>query len=270
MPPEQRRATRTGPRSQFAVRAVLGGLGAAVFAVTLLVLISNQVNAKKSELVDLARKQQAATAVGNSLRHYGTFAKVEQERLATVKALAKSRFNWERVVRQLSRTVPPGTWLTSMKGTVSPDVTASGSSSAGGGSGSGSNVRAAVQGPAIELIGCTRSQTNAAEMMTRMRNLDGVTDVTLARSALAETDGGGASGGSSAGPSGATGGAAGGGGTSDDCPRYEFELLVVFEAPTPAAAAAAAAGADGAQPVATGTTGATGSTGATGATGGGQ
>jgi hypothetical protein len=42
--------------------------------------------------------------------------------------------------------------------------------------------RAAIESPAIELKGCTRGQTQVATLLSRLRNVDGVTRVTLSKS----------------------------------------------------------------------------------------
>jgi Tfp pilus assembly protein PilN len=245
IPPEQRRAARGdgGGRGELATRALLGALALAVLAVTLLVVTSNQINSKKNELADVTQKAAAANAAGGALAPYGEFAKLEQARVTTVKALAGSRFNWERVLRQLSRTIVPGVWVSSLTGGVS-----GGSAGAGG-----STLLGDVAGPAVTLQGCAPSQKASALMVTRMRNLDGVTSVTLTKSDHPDTAG--------VAPA-STGGQSGG---QVSCTRYQFELLIGF-APVGPAASTAAVGATGA----TGATGVTGSTGAQGTTGAGQ
>lgn len=255
IPVEQRRALR-GRGSvgiSLATRALLGVLALAVLAVGSLVLISNQVNSKKSEIADLTHKQEAATAASNALRPYGNFVKLQQARTGTVTGLARSRFNWERVLRQLSRTVPPKVWITSVSGTVSPTAgAAAGSSGSGGG---GNTLRNNVQGPAVDLEGCAGSQADSARMIARMRALDDVSSVTLTRSELPDNEGG-AAGGAAAG---------GSGGSEEACPRYQFDILVAFKAD---GAVASAPGAP-TQTTSIGTTGTTGSTGPQGSTTGG-
>jgi hypothetical protein len=44
-------------------------------------------------------------------------------------------------------------------------------------------VRGAISAPAIELKGCTRGQTQVATLLSRLRSVDGVTRVTLTKSA---------------------------------------------------------------------------------------
>ncbi len=44
-------------------------------------------------------------------------------RVETVTSLAQSRFDWERVMRELSLVLPGTVWLTNVTGTVAPTVT---------------------------------------------------------------------------------------------------------------------------------------------------
>jgi hypothetical protein len=59
-----------------------------------------------------------------------------------------------------------------------------GASASGGGGGSG--IRSAISAPAIELSGCTRNQPAVATLMSRLRNIQGVTRVSLAKSEKAD------------------------------------------------------------------------------------
>ena len=64
--------------------------------------------------------------------------------------------------------------LSELKGTISGE--------AGGGSG----LRAAIAAPAIELKGCTTGQARVAVLLSRLRNVDGVTRVSLNKSTKPE------------------------------------------------------------------------------------
>lgn len=259
IPAEERRAVRgQGAGPSLPTRLLLGGLGAAVLGVTVLVLVSNQINSKQDELAKLQTKQSNAVAATEALRPYGEFVSLQQARYTTVKGIASSRFNWERVVRQLSRVVPPKVWIMDFKGTVSKD-TASGGASGGGGGGGGS-LRGSIAGPAVELKGCAPTQSESARLMTRLRNIDGVESVVMTKSGSAsdEQTGGGAA---APAPSSPTPGDSGG------CPKLEFEMIVAFRAGGALATGGAATPEAAAQATAAGTTGATGATGTTGATG---
>ena len=260
IPAEERRAVRgQGGGPALSTRLLLGGLGVAVVGVTVLVLVSNQINSKQDELAEIQTKQQNAVAATEALRPYGDFVSLQQARYSTVKGIASSRFNWERIVRQLSRVVPPKVWIMDFKGTVSKD-TASGGEGGGGGGGGGS-LRGSIAGPAVELKGCAPKQSDSARLMVRLRNIDGVESVVMTKSASASQEQTGGGGGAAPAPSSSTSEDSGG------CPKLEFEMIVAFRAGGAIATGGAATPEAAAQTTAAGTTGATGATGTTGATG---
>jgi Tfp pilus assembly protein PilN len=220
------------------VYGFLGVLGFALIAVFALVLTSNRINDRKSSVSDLQQEAASAQAAADALRPYGNFAQLQRARVDTVNSLVNSAFNWERVLRQVSRTIPSDVWLTSLTATVAPDVDVASGEGGGGGT---SGLRSKADSPAVSVTGCTYSHNAVARMMTRMRNLDGVTDVVLSgserptgnvqdQSSTSSSEGGG-----------------GGGGSSADCrTKYritKFDIVVVlgeapFSKPAPPAAAA--------------------------------
>jgi Tfp pilus assembly protein PilN len=225
IPPDQRRARREAgvARKDVAVYGALGVLALAVLAVTAVVLTSNKINDRKASIAQLEREAASAKAAADALRPYGTFAQAQEARVETVNSLVTTSFNWERVMRTLARAIPSDAWLVSFKGTVRPDVQVQ-SGGEGGAGGGASGLRSKSQAPAIELTGCTYSHSAVARMMTRMRNLDDVTEVVLKKSERPEgTDEAGA---------GAETGPGGDGSAGEECrTRYritKFEILVVF------------------------------------------
>jgi Tfp pilus assembly protein PilN len=226
-----------------AAYGLLGILGVALLTMLALVLTSNRINDRKSSIAAFERDAAAARAAADTLRPYGRFAQLQQARVETVNSLVDSAFNWERVLRQLSRTIPSDVWLTSFTGTVAPGTKLE----SGEGGGSTTALRNVASHPAVVLGGCTYSHRSVARMMTRMRNLDDVTDVVLGSSERAE--------GSQAAQAGAAG-AAEGGGTGSECRTTaritKFDILVVLGEsqigpPAPAATAAASGPAASAQ-----------------------
>jgi hypothetical protein len=133
-----------------------------------------------------------------------------------VPARARARFDWEQSLRDLSRALPSNVYLSSLKGTVG----------GGGAAGNSTGIRGAIGGaPAIELAGCTKSQPAVATMMSRLRNVQGVTRVSLSKSEKATI----AAGGSAVNPCG-----------KGSPPN--FEVVVFFEKATVAQALATATG----------------------------
>jgi Tfp pilus assembly protein PilN len=232
IPKEQQRRTGgvTAGRTGIAPYLLLGFLGLAVLGVAAVVTTSNSVKSKEQKVADLESQTTTAKAAADQLRPYGNFAQVKQARVDTVNSLVDTTFNWERVVRSLSRTIPSNVWLTTFTGTVSPEVKLESE-----GAGAAASARAKTKAPAIALSGCTYSHTAVARMMVRMRNLDDVSDVLLQTSEKPDNAAQASS-------------ASDEGGGSDDCrtkpsiPKFEILVVLGYDK-TQAAAASAAAGA---------------------------
>jgi Tfp pilus assembly protein PilN len=212
-----------------AAYAVLGVLGLLLLLVTVATLTDRQVADQRAELERVRTEATAAETRVKALSRYTAFADLRAKRVETVTSLAKSRFNWASSLREVSRTIPAGTSLSSLRGTVAPGVAAEGASDP---------LRGSLPVPALELSGCTRSQDSVARMMTAMRQISGVQRVSLSSSEKGE--GGGDAGCSSGQP--------------------VFSMTVFFKAPAGSAAAggqaagAGAASAAGATPTASSST----------------
>jgi Tfp pilus assembly protein PilN len=153
---------------------VLGALALCVCALAGYILTSNAVNDREAELAEVTAQSAATTREVQALKPYADFASIANARVQTVNDLATQRFDWEQAIRDLSRTLPADVTLASLNGTLS-----SSTGSAGGGAGS---LRGALDVPAIELEGCTSGQSDVASLMSRLRGVDGVTRVSLAKS----------------------------------------------------------------------------------------
>src|SRR5215218_8321529 len=212
---------------------VLGVLAICVCALATYVLAGNTVKDRKAELAAATAKSAAVSQQVTALQPYADFEAVANARVQTVTDLAHSRFDWEQALRDLSRAVPQDVTIAAFKGDL-------------GVSNSGGSIRGAITAPAITLTGCTYSQTKVATLMARLRNIDGVTRVSLSKSDKEATT---ASAGAERTAPSATGYCG-----KNDVPA--FEMIVFFEgaaaastAPTPAATPAA-----GATPAPAGTT----------------
>ncbi len=165
----------------------------------------------------LQREDAAAKARAERLAAYTQFQLLSEQRVATVTSLADSRFDWERVMRELSLVLPSDVWLVGLTATATP------SASAGGGEagGSASGLRAATPGPALQLSGCAAGQEAVASFVTVLKDIDGVTRVGVQSSQLADKDSG-----AGVGPQGGSG--------SEDCRTRNFiarfEIVVAFDA----------------------------------------
>jgi Tfp pilus assembly protein PilN len=216
IPPELRRGDNAPLRTGPLVYIVLGTLVLVLAGVTMVVLTDNKISDRKAEVVRLHREDAAAKAKAERLAAYTQFQAMSEQRLATVRTLADSRFDWERVMRELALILPENVWLTNLSASASQGES-SGESSGGGGGLTGS-----VQGPSLSLSGCTTSQDAVAGFVTALKDIDGVTRVGLE---------------SSTGSGGAAGGEGGGGGCESVGKSTQFQLVVAFDAaPAPIAA----------------------------------
>jgi Tfp pilus assembly protein PilN len=187
IPVDQRRGAGGPGRSGGAVYFVLGGLALLLIAATVYALTANQVSSRKDELAKLQSETQVAQTQASALAPYRKFAALKQARLQTISSLARSRFDWEQVMRKLAVVIPSDVWLTSLVGTVSPDVAVE--SNASGGASGDSGLRGAMPVPAVELTGCTTGQAQVSRFMSSLRVIDGVSRVSLASSEKSDTAG---------------------------------------------------------------------------------
>ena len=162
-----------GPGSGHGAFVVVGVLALAVVALAAYVLATNAVKQRRADLAAATARAAAVTRQAEALKPYADFDAVAKARLKTVEDLVSDRFAWDRALRDLSRAIPAEVTLTQLDGTVS---------ASSGGSGGGSELRTALDVPAFELQGCTRSQTDVARLMSRLANVGGVTRVSLAKS----------------------------------------------------------------------------------------
>src|SRR3954447_20082887 len=160
---------------------LLGALALVVAALAGYVLSNNVIKERKAELAQMSSRSAATVAQANALKPYADFETVARNRVGTVHVLARARFDWDQKLRDISRAMPKDVFLNSLDGTVGGAATSAGATSGGATSG-GSSLSGSPQVPAITLKGCTRSQPAVATLMSRMRNVQGVTRVSLAKS----------------------------------------------------------------------------------------
>jgi Tfp pilus assembly protein PilN len=222
IPPEDRRGDqaplRTGPLSYI----LIGGLVLVLAGVVALVLTGNQISESRDELATLKREDAAAAAKAARLASYTQFQSLSEARVQTVQSLADSRFDWERVMRELALILPGDVWLVNLTATADPGVDLEGG---GGSSGSSGGLRAAIKGPALELGGCATGQTAVAGFVAALKDIDGVTRVGVESSELPGKESG-------AGVS--ANGEADSGGGGEDCRTRsfiaKFAIVVAFDA----------------------------------------
>lgn len=167
--PGSQRPLRTGPLAY----VVVGVLALAVIGLALMVVTDGQIADRKAEVTQLQSEEQAAKAEAQSLAAYTEFHNVREQRVATMTGLADSRFDWPRVMRELSLVLPLDVRLSSLDASASPQ--------AGGG---GVSMRSSIAGPALELVGCASSQSSVGGFVEALKGIDGVTRVGVQSSAV--------------------------------------------------------------------------------------
>jgi Tfp pilus assembly protein PilN len=205
IPQDRRRRTESARSgSAYALVAILGVL--LVMAVAY-VLTSNDVNEETSRAAEARQQADSLKAQTRGLEDFRDFATIARTRLASVQAVAATRFDWERFMRELSLVMPKNSWL------ISTDASVSGTTTDDAASASSTTSSTATAGvPTANLVGCTKRQEDVARMMVRLRQMYRVTDVALNESAQEQQ---------------------GGETTVDQCGElYKFDLTVTFS-PTP-------------------------------------
>lgn len=209
IPAEDRRGENAPLRTGPVAYIVLGALVAVLVGVAVLVLTGNQISERKDEVATLEREDAAAADKASKLASYAQFRDISEQRVATVQSLADSRFDWERVLRELSLILPSDVGLTELN-----------ADGAGGGEGgeTGGAALSGVVGPSLSMTGCAAGYKGVARFVTALKDIDGVTRVGVQSSdTTAESSG--------------SGEATCGGGRA----TVEFALVVAFDAaPVPA------------------------------------
>lgn len=186
IPAEDRRAAGAPGRTGGGVYIVLGVLAVIVIAACAYALTTNQVNQRKADLQKTTVEANAAETEAAAVKPYADFAQLKDQRLQTVQNLAAGRFDWHKLMDEFSRAIPSNVWLSSFTGQTAAPDTASGQT---------------TSGPSIAIQGCTDSHKDVARLMTRLRLIEGVSDVSLASSSKGDGTGGGCPNGHSNAPS---------------------------------------------------------------------
>ncbi len=179
--PDHRKPLRGGPLAY----VVLAALAAVLIGVTALVVTNSQISDRQGEIASLEAEKATVEARAQALDAYTQFHLVQEQRLATITSLADSRFDWERVMRELALILPDDVWLTNLTGTATPSAAPEGAA--------GVSLRSGIAGPALELVGCARSQDAVAGFLQALKDIDGVTRVGMPTSTLGGAGGGSAS-----------------------------------------------------------------------------
>ena len=212
IPPEDRRGDKAPLRSGPLSYIVIGALAVVLLGALLMVTTSNDISDKQGQVDQLEADLQAATAEAERLAPYSEFASLRLQRESTIASLAQSRFDWERVMRELALVIPEDVTLTNLNGSAFANA-------------EGSASLPPIDAPNLTLSGCAATHESVARFIAALEDIDGVTRVGLARSEAVE-------------------GGAGSGGLGDSTlcgDANTFDLSVAFDNATVSAEAAEAA-----------------------------
>lgn len=212
IPVEDRRGERAPLRAGPLSYVLVGFLLLAFLGVYVMVTTGNTISERKATLAGLEQQLESTQARAEALQSFTDFATLEQTRTQTVSDLARSRFDWERIMRELALVIPGDVSLSSVTGSVSSEA----------GSDGGSTESPGVEGitsPTLTMSGCGSGHESVARFVAALRDIDGVTRVGLASSAES----------SAAGAASAAAPAAGSASGTDCVGAASFDVTVAFD-----------------------------------------
>jgi Tfp pilus assembly protein PilN len=179
LPQDQRRPAGEGAgKGAYIVCGVLALMLAMVAAY---VLSANNVTEHENQAAAVRAEADRLEAAVAAQANYTDFADIAQQRLTSVAGVAATRFDWERLMREVSRVMPEGSWLQATDASVTGDPNSTTVAPTG--------AVAAPAGPYASFVGCTPDQSDVAQIMVRLRQLHRVEDVKLKESSQEAVDG---------------------------------------------------------------------------------
>lgn len=231
LPEGDRPYVPTGARAGSAY-AVVGVLGALALAAAVYGFLTYQIDSRTARAQAASNEADKAEARASALGPFGAFAEIKQTRFASVTQLAEGRFDWERMLREVSRVLPDGVFLTELGASTTEEATGAGAGAAN--APPSAAAAGAASGPSMTLTGCAPSQPDVATTLVRLRRLHRTQEVALGESSRPESESGGG-GAPAAGGGGSAPGAAGAGtadagecGETGGSPNYSFTATVKF------------------------------------------
>ncbi len=194
IPAEQRGGGAVGAgRSRGGAHAVLALLGGLALMALLYGVAHHQVASRRAQAAAVTAEAQGAQAAASRLAPYTSFIALREARVQAVSQLVNSRFDWAHAFHEFGRVLPADISIGSLSGSIGPAGPA-GSSAAAAGAGGVTSVTPPGSVPTFTLAGCATSQPAVAQMLERLRLIDGVKEVTLQSSTKGSPSGGGTGG----------------------------------------------------------------------------
>lgn len=199
---QRRRAPASDSKTGY---IALGVLCVLLLMTAAYVITGNSVTSRTNEAAVASAEADRLEAEATRIGAFGDFATAKQTRLASVHQLASSRFDWERLMRELARVFPAGGWLQKAEASTTGEMDG------------GDSATGVAASPTAVLTGCMPEQSDVAALMLRLGRMHRVEDVTLEESTRSDD---------------------GAQTTLDSCGSlYQFNLTVTFSpAPPPAEA----------------------------------
>ncbi len=214
IPPDERGSSGidTG-KSGGGAFVVLGLIGVLAIFALLYGVARHQISSQNAKVATLTVQAQAAQAQAARLAPYVSFMALHEQRVQAVDQLVDSRFDWAHAFHEIGRVLPKNASLSSVSGTIGSTTGAAATASPA--AKTGATVASATPPgsiPTFTLSGCATSQTEVALTLTRLRLIDGVSEVTLQSSTK-------------------PGGSGAGGGASSGCKGNQatFAMLITFD-----------------------------------------
>jgi Tfp pilus assembly protein PilN len=182
LPDRYRPARASGERPGIGY-AALGILAVLLLMVLLYVVTNNGIKDANNKAAEATAEQQAAQARVGQLQAYGDFSAIKASREQAVKNVALSRFDYERLMREIALVLPHNTYLTNL------------TSGAAAATASATTTSTTSTGPTITITACAPSHPAVATAVVRLRQLHNVTDVNLQSSTKGGSSGAGGTGG---------------------------------------------------------------------------
>ncbi len=206
IPKDQRSGNSVGAgRSEGGAYAVLVLLAAVAVLAVLYGKAHRDVTSRKAEAVTINAKAAHAQAEASQLAPYTSFVALRQQREQAVVALVNSRFDWAHAFHEFGRVLTPQTQIATLDGSIASSGSAPGSAPAPAAGASAATAATTAPGaapaasttgaaaasatvssatpagsvPIFNLTGCATSQDAVAQMLNRLRLIDGVSTVTL-------------------------------------------------------------------------------------------
>ena len=178
LPPELR--PRDGARRGSSY-LVVGALLVSVVAMLAYSVVISGIRSDETELASLKNETRDAQARADALSPYGAFADMKEQRERSLRTVAGTRFNYERLTRELAQILPDGVWVGHLEVAPAPpeqEVVEAGADSVDG---------SQVSPPAMTVSGCAPSQDIVADTLDRLRALTSATNVALGSSRHSDT-----------------------------------------------------------------------------------